>query len=121
MLQLSIEHPTITTIEHALAHFSSPEIISDMTTKSGARLPAMKQVYIDSFPPVLVLHLKRFVYDSSDGTVRKTTKDVTFGPELKIPASMRCPSQRGQLGDVTFKLFAGMCFLLALVILVDVG
>ncbi|OAV92452.1 hypothetical protein PTTG_06409 [Puccinia triticina 1-1 BBBD Race 1] len=110
MLQLSIEHPSITTIEQALAHFSSPEVISDMISKNGQRVSATKQVYIESFPPVLVLHLKRFNYNNKDGTVHKSNKQIRFGTELKIPQLVMPPAQRGsqnsQDGHVNFKLFA---------------
>lgn len=112
MLQLSIEHPSITTIEQALAHFSSPEVISDMVSKNGQRVSATKQVYIESFPPVLVLHLKRFNYNSRDGTVHKSNKQIRFGTELKIPQLVMSPAQRSSQnskdGQVNFKLFAGM-------------
>ncbi|KAA1132644.1 hypothetical protein PGTUg99_004273 [Puccinia graminis f. sp. tritici] len=110
MLQLSIEHPSITTIEQALAHFSSPEVISDMVSKNGQRVSATKQVYIESFPPVLVLHLKRFNYNNQDGTVHKSNKQIRFGTELKIPQIVMSPAQRGAQngkdGQVNFKLFA---------------
>jgi len=110
MLQLSIEHPSITTIEQALAHFSSPEVISDMVSKNGQRVSATKQVYIESFPPVLVLHLKRFNYNSQDGTVHKSNKQIRFGTELKIPQLVMSPAQRSSQNSkdeqVNFKLFA---------------
>lgn len=110
MLQLSIEHPSINTIEQALVQFSSPEVISDMISKSGQRISATKQVYIETLPPVLVLHLKRFHYNSADGTVHKSNKPIQFGSELTIPQLMRTPVQRGSndgASDQTkYKLFA---------------
>jgi ubiquitin carboxyl-terminal hydrolase 10 len=110
-LQLSIEHPSITTIEQALAHFSSPDVISDMVSKNGQRVSATKQVYIESFPPVLVLHLKRFNYNNKDGTVHKSNKQIRFGAELKIPQLVMSPAHRSSQnsadGQIKFKLFAG--------------
>ncbi|PLW26150.1 hypothetical protein PCASD_23546 [Puccinia coronata f. sp. avenae] len=109
-LQLSIEHPSITTIEQALAHFSSPDVISDMVSKNGQRVSATKQVYIESFPPVLVLHLKRFNYNNKDGTVHKSNKQIRFGAELKIPQLVMSPAHRSSQnsadGQIKFKLFA---------------
>ena len=40
---------------------------------------------IEAFPPVLVLHLKRFQYDEAAGGVIKIGKPVQFSPELDIP------------------------------------
>ena len=42
-------------------------------------------VLIEALPPVLVLHLKRFVYDATTGGVVKIDKPVHFAPKLKIP------------------------------------
>ena len=45
---------------------------------------ASKQVLIEALPPVLVLHLKRFLYDTAARGVVKIGKRVQFTPELKI-------------------------------------
>ena len=41
---------------------------------------------IETLPPVLVLHLKRFRYDAAAGGVIKISKHVQFPPELDIPS-----------------------------------
>ncbi|EGG03333.1 ubiquitin C-terminal hydrolase [Melampsora larici-populina 98AG31] len=102
MLQLSIESPNIKTIEEALLNFSTPEIISDMMNKNGIKSSATKQIFIESFPPVFILHLKRFGY--FEGEVKKNSKSIKFGNFLKIPASVRGPAQRNE--EVSYKLFA---------------
>ena len=40
---------------------------------------------IEALPPVLVLHLKRFLYDTTTRGVVKIGKAVQFTPELEIP------------------------------------
>lgn len=40
---------------------------------------------IEALPPVLVLHLKRFLYDTTARGVVKIGKSVQFTPELEIP------------------------------------
>ena len=40
---------------------------------------------IEALPPVLVLHLKRFLYDTTTRGVVKIGKSVQFTPELEIP------------------------------------
>ncbi|EGF99990.1 ubiquitin C-terminal hydrolase [Melampsora larici-populina 98AG31] len=102
MLQLSIESPNIKTIEEALLNFSTPEIISDMMTKNGIKSSATKQIFIESFPPVFILHSKRFGY--FEGEVKKNSKSIKFGNLLKIPASVRGSTQRTE--EVSYKLFA---------------
>ncbi|KAI8444282.1 hypothetical protein BY996DRAFT_6426110 [Phakopsora pachyrhizi] len=86
VLQLLIKNPSITTIEQALAHFSSPDVILDMENKSGQKVLATNQVYIKTFPPVLVLHIKQFIYNSKDRSVRKSRKDIKFKTILNIPS-----------------------------------
>jgi ubiquitin carboxyl-terminal hydrolase 10 len=41
-------------------------------------------VLIETLPPVLVIHLKRFSYKTAGGAV-KTSNHVQFSPELEIP------------------------------------
>lgn len=48
-------------------------------------MEASQQVFIDGLPPILVLHLKRFLYDTSAKDVIKVHKQITYGPELAIP------------------------------------
>ena len=54
--------------------------------KGGAIVDASQQVLIDSLPPVLVLHLKRFLYDTSVHGVKKINKHIEYGPQLDIPS-----------------------------------
>jgi ubiquitin carboxyl-terminal hydrolase 10 len=42
-------------------------------------------VLIEVLPPVLVLHLKRFVYNAAANDVVKIGKPIQFSPELEIP------------------------------------
>ena len=47
-----------------------------------------QQVLIEALPPVLVLHLKRFLYDVAEDGIIKISKPVKFAPELQIPSGM---------------------------------
>ena len=53
---------------------------------------ASQQVLIEVLPPVLVLHLKRFLYDVVAGSIVKFSKPVQFAPELEIPLGTSSPS-----------------------------
>jgi ubiquitin carboxyl-terminal hydrolase 10 len=43
---------------------------------------------LEVLPPVLVLHLKRFLYDAAADGIVKISKPVRFAPELEIPLGM---------------------------------
>jgi ubiquitin carboxyl-terminal hydrolase 10 len=45
---------------------------------------ATKQVFIETLPPVLVLHMKRFLYDAVGG-VQKSNKAISYKTILEIP------------------------------------
>ena len=40
---------------------------------------------VEVLPPVLVLHLKRFLYDAATDGIVKVGKFIQFAPELDIP------------------------------------
>ena len=44
---------------------------------------------IEALPPILVLHIKRFHYDTTVGGVVKIAKHVRYSPELEIPSGKR--------------------------------
>jgi ubiquitin carboxyl-terminal hydrolase 10 len=44
-----------------------------------------QEVLLEALPPVLVLHLERFLYDAAADGIAKTRKPVQFAPELEIP------------------------------------
>ena len=73
------------TIQEALQFISAPHSVEiTAPTRPGAIIEASRQELIETLPPVLVLHLKRFLYDTNVGDVVKLGKHVTFGPDLEI-------------------------------------
>ena len=52
---------------------------------------ASQQVLIEALPPVLVLHLKRFLYDTTARGAVKIGKPVQFTPDLEIPLGTCLP------------------------------
>ena len=79
-LQLDIGSPNIHNISDALKGLTHLETL-DNTTR-GAR-SSTKQVFIETLPPVLILHLKRFYYDGSGP--QKIWKKIGYPLELEIP------------------------------------
>ncbi len=57
---------------------------------------------------VMILHLKRFVYDMGRGDVVKRHRLVGYGTELVIPPEIISPGRRGVA--VKYRLFGGESF-----------
>ena len=76
------KHDSVQAIEDALARISHLQPVQLGPSGGGE---ASQQVLIDALPPVLVLHLKRFLYDVAADGIVKINKPVRFAPELEIP------------------------------------
>jgi ubiquitin carboxyl-terminal hydrolase 10 len=63
----------------------------------GKASGAKKQVFIDTLPPVLILHLKRFQYENSLTGTQKIWKKVGYPLELEIPKEVFPPGSRAGL------------------------
>ncbi|KAI9446193.1 hypothetical protein H4582DRAFT_1904182 [Lactarius indigo] len=61
-LQLDIQRDSVHTIQEALSYISHPQPVEVGPSGSSE---ASQQVHIEALPPVLVLHLKRFLYDTA--------------------------------------------------------
>jgi ubiquitin carboxyl-terminal hydrolase 10 len=69
-------------IEDALARISH---LRPVELSSSGSSEASQQVLTEALPPVLVLHIKRFLYDVAADGIVKINKPVQFAPELEIP------------------------------------
>nr|POE89946.1 putative ubiquitin carboxyl-terminal hydrolase 3 [Quercus suber] len=95
-LQLDIGAANVNNIVDALRGLTRTEILTgDFGGKAGAT--AKKQVFIDTLPPVLILHLKRFQYDNNLTGTQKIWKKVGYPLELEIPKEVFPPVKRGGL------------------------
>ncbi|GAA5947725.1 hypothetical protein JCM3765_001053 [Sporobolomyces pararoseus] len=91
-LQLDIQPSNIKTIEDALLNLTSPESLPDYSTARGTvTQEATKQFSLEELPPVLILHLKRFLYDEEKGS-QKCTKKIGYNTHLKIDEKVLSPS-----------------------------
>ncbi|KAH8893482.1 cysteine proteinase [Thozetella sp. PMI_491] len=88
-LQLDIGAPHIRNIVDALKGLTRPEtLVGDFNSPHGKDAKATKQVFIESLPPVLILHLKRFQFDAEGHGTVKIWKKVGYPLELEIPAEV---------------------------------
>lgn len=94
-LQLDIGAPDVNNIVDALKGLTRPEILhGEFSSARGPGNAATKQVFIETLPPVLILHLKRFQYDNTGGT-QKIWKKVGYPLELEIPKEVFPQHKRG--------------------------
>ncbi|KAI9836229.1 MAG: hypothetical protein M1819_001566 [Sarea resinae] len=96
-LQLDIGSPQVNNITDALKGLTRSETLhGDFNSPRGPGVAATKQVFIETLPPVLILHLKRFQYDNTGGT-QKIWKKVGYPLELEIPKEVFPAHKRGAL------------------------
>ncbi|GFF42899.1 probable ubiquitin carboxyl-terminal hydrolase 3 [Aspergillus udagawae] len=94
-LQLDIGSPDIHNIVDALKGLTKPESIQgDFNSSRGPNVTATKQIFIENLPPVLILHLKRFQYDSVTRGTQKIWKKIGYPLDLEIPREVFPPNKR---------------------------
>ncbi|KAE8351665.1 hypothetical protein BDV28DRAFT_15854 [Aspergillus coremiiformis] len=94
-LQLDIGSPEINNIIDALKGLTKSESIQgDFNSSRGPNVTATKQIFIENLPPVLILHLKRFQYDSVTHGTQKIWKKIGYPLDLEIPREVFPPNRR---------------------------
>ncbi|KAJ5169028.1 uncharacterized protein N7482_004622 [Penicillium canariense] len=97
-LQLDIGAPDVHNIVDALKGLTKPESIQgDFNSSRGPNVTATKQMFIETLPPVLILHLKRFHYDNLTGATQKIWKKVGYPLDLEIPREVFPAHRRNTL------------------------
>ncbi|KAI8822691.1 cysteine proteinase [Fimicolochytrium jonesii] len=106
-LQLDIAPNHVHTISDALQHLHALETLEGFTspTKSNRLGTATKQNFLEVLPPVLILHLKRFVYDADKG-VGKLGKFVGYDSVLRIPTELMPAPLRPTAKHIEYRLTA---------------
>ena len=94
-LQLDIGAQHVNNIIDALKGITRTETLTG--DFGGRGNTAKKQVFIDTLPPVLVLHLKRFQYENNLTGTQKIWKKVGYPLELEIPKEVFTPAKRAGL------------------------
>uniref|UniRef100_A0A673MUR4 Ubiquitin carboxyl-terminal hydrolase n=1 Tax=Sinocyclocheilus rhinocerous TaxID=307959 RepID=A0A673MUR4_9TELE len=106
-LQLDIQSEKIRTVQEALEILVARESVQGYTTKSKQEIEISRRVTLEELPPVLVLHLKRFVFEKTGGC-QKLVKNVDYPVDLEISKDLLSPGVRGKTlkGQRTYRLFA---------------
>ncbi|XP_022084105.1 ubiquitin carboxyl-terminal hydrolase 10-like [Acanthaster planci] len=107
-LQLDIQSDKIWSVSDAIENLASREALHGFTcNKTKQEVEASRRITLEELPPVLTLHLKRFVYDKSGGC-QKVMKKLEYGVELEINRELLSPNIRSKVvfAQRTYKLFA---------------
>ncbi|GAA5803336.1 hypothetical protein HPULCUR_008815 [Helicostylum pulchrum] len=105
-LPLDIQPENVHSIEDAIGNMTVAETMQDYTSPEGRKVDATKKVYLEGLPPVLILHMKRFVFDNIGG-VQKLSKQVNYGSKLVINPEWMVPSLRPS-EPITYELFGSV-------------
>ncbi|TFK67100.1 cysteine proteinase [Pluteus cervinus] len=107
-LRLDIQREQIHTIQDALSHISHPQPVQVTNpSRPGVTIEASQQVLIESLPSILILHMKRFFFDTNVGGVVKVGKQIQFGPELDIGSDVMAPTAK-RVVPARYKLFGAL-------------
>ncbi|KAF9418019.1 hypothetical protein BGZ76_004458 [Entomortierella beljakovae] len=103
-MQLDLTPDNVHSIEDALLNSTIPEVLDGFTSseKGGIPVEATKKIFIEQVPPVLVIHLKRFIY--KDGSTQKLLKQVGYKATLNLQPEIISPSRRPS-SAIPYKLF----------------
>ncbi|KAL4613551.1 ubiquitin carboxyl-terminal hydrolase 10-like isoform X1 [Arapaima gigas] len=106
-LQLDIQSEKIRTVQEALESLVARESVQGYTTKSKQEIEVSRRVTLEELPPVLVLHLKRFVFEKTGGC-QKLVKNIEYPVDLEISKDLLSPGVRSKIfkGQRTYRLFA---------------
>lgn len=106
-LQLDIQSDKIRTVQDALESLAARESVQGYTTKTKQEVEVSRRVTLEKLPPVLVLHLKRFVYEKSGGC-QKLVKNIDYPVDLEISRELLSPGVKNKNLKChrTYRLFA---------------
>lgn len=94
-LQLDIGSPQVRNIVDALRNLTLPEPLhGDFDSPRGPDAVVTKQVFLETLPSVLILHLKRFQFDAQGNGTLKIWKKVGYPLELELPKEVYSRQKR---------------------------
>ncbi|CAF2393832.1 unnamed protein product [Rotaria sp. Silwood2] len=104
-LSLDIKDPKITSLDEALIRFCEQSTLFDyIDSKTRQNVHTNKTMLIEQLPPILIIHLKCFLYEESDGT-KKINKSLNYTVNLTLPKNILTEQARKHSHE-RYKLFA---------------
>jgi len=105
-LQLDIQDQEIQSVTDALEqNFANEKLDGFICSKTKKEIDATRILSLEELPPILILHLKRFVYDGQTGGVQKIMKQIEFGVDLEISRNILSAECRTSPRQRQYKLF----------------
>ena len=106
-LQLDIQDENIQSVGDALVqNFANEKLDGFICSKTKKEIEATRSLSLEELPPILILHLKRFVYDGKTGGVQKIMKQVEFSVDLEVPKTILSSECRASNKQRQYKLFS---------------
>ncbi|CAF3573410.1 unnamed protein product [Rotaria socialis] len=104
-LSLDIKDSKITSLDEALTRFCEQSTLSDyIDSKNRQNVHTNKTMLIEQLPPILIIHLKCFLYDETDG-IKKVNKPISYTVNLTLPKGILTEQAKKQYHE-RYKLFA---------------
>ena len=107
--QLDIQSDKIGNVADAISNNFAVETIDGyMCSKTNQEVEASRSMSLEELPPILVLHLKRFIYDGSSNGCQKLLKNIDFPVDLEINKDILSPNSKNKypVKQRQYKLFA---------------
>lgn len=106
-LQLDIQSSNVLTVKDALEGLVSREAVHGFTcSKTNSEVEITKRLTLEELPPVLILHLKCFIYDKNGG-IQKVLKKIDYPIDLDINKDLLSPIRsRLPANQRNYRLFA---------------
>ena len=108
-LQLDIQSEKIINVADAIAcNFAEETLDGYMCSKTNQEIEASRSMSLEELPSILVLHLKRFIYDGSSNGCQKLLKNIDFPVDLEINRDILSSNSRSKypIKQRQYKLFA---------------
>lgn len=106
-LQLDIQDDDVKSVGDALVkNFANEKLDGFICSKTKKEIEATRSLSIEELPPILILHLKRFVYDGTTGGVQKILKQIEFSVDLEVSKSILSAECRASNKQRQYKLFS---------------
>ncbi|XP_074646353.1 uncharacterized protein LOC141902494 [Tubulanus polymorphus] len=107
-LQLDIQSERVMSVKDALEGLLTRESVQGYTcSKTKTEVEASRRMMLEVLPPVLILHLKYFIFNK-DGGCQKLLKRIDYPVDLEINKDLLSPSTKSKLTQTqrSYKLFA---------------
>ena len=96
-------------LQDAVKSFTATEVIHDFyCSKTKQNIDAQRTTSLDQLPPILILHLKQFIYTQDYG-LKKLMKRIEYPIDFELPDSClhEKNSDKSLRTSRTYKLLAG--------------